>query len=386
MAKNSKRAPRKKTGTDVRMVANVNQGLAHLLVPVSRLHRDRQNARLHPQRNIDLLRESLAGFKQLKPVVIAQDGTVLAGNGTLEAAIALGWTHIAAVEFDGTPAQARDYAVLDNRTGELSSWDPAALLGQLDVRANLDALDASAADGVLGFLPAEVDAIRETAQTHAQQYRMRLDELKPHPRNYREHPDDQIAHLMESLRAHGFYRSIVVAGDGTILAGHGLAKAAAKLGYTTAPVIRLAITADDPRALKILAADNELPKLAESDDRALSELLKDVLESGVGLLGTGYDAEQLAALVFVTRPATEVPNEDAAAAWVGMPEFRASKEAHKLVVNFTSEKEREAFLQQIGVSVIGRKFGATWSCWWPPRTEKDDLIAVKFAPGDTADR
>lgn len=46
--------------------------------------------------------------------------------------------------------------------------------------------------------------------------------LKPHPRNYRTHPEDQIAHLIESISKHGFYRNVVIAKEGTILAGHGV--------------------------------------------------------------------------------------------------------------------------------------------------------------------
>jgi ParB-like chromosome segregation protein Spo0J len=65
-----------------------------------------------------------------------------------------------------------------------------------------------------------------------------LDDLKPHPRNYQQHPDDELAHIMESIKTHGFYRNVVIARDGTILAGHGVTQAARKLGYTHVPVIR----------------------------------------------------------------------------------------------------------------------------------------------------
>lgn len=45
--------------------------------------------------------------------------------------------------------------------------------------------------------------------------------LKPHPRNYRGHPDDQLAHIERSIRDNGVYRNVLVARDYTILAGHG---------------------------------------------------------------------------------------------------------------------------------------------------------------------
>ena len=37
--------------------------------------------------------------------------------------------------------------------------------------------------------------------------------LTPHPRNYRAHPADQLAHIQASLQAHGFYRNIVLEQD-----------------------------------------------------------------------------------------------------------------------------------------------------------------------------
>ena len=58
-----------------------------------------------------------------------------AGNGTLEAAIALGHTVIAAVVSDLTDSkEIAAYALADNRTGELSDWDQQKLseaLGRL---------------------------------------------------------------------------------------------------------------------------------------------------------------------------------------------------------------------------------------------------------------
>src|SRR5260221_379400 len=80
-----------------------------------------------------------------------------------------------------------------------------------------------------------------------------LNQLKPHERNYRDHPEDEITHLMESIRANGFYRNIVVARDGTtILAGHGVVEAARRLGIEDIPAYRTDYDANDPRAIKLL--------------------------------------------------------------------------------------------------------------------------------------
>lgn len=42
-------------------------------------------------------------------------GVVIAGNGTLKAALALGWQHLAAVYVDMDAATAAGFAIADNR-------------------------------------------------------------------------------------------------------------------------------------------------------------------------------------------------------------------------------------------------------------------------------
>lgn len=206
-----------------------------------------------------------------------------------------------------------------------------------------------------------------------------LADLKPHPRNYRRHPDDQLRHLDQSLAEHGMYRNIVVARDGTILAGHGVAEAARRKRLENVAVVRLDLDPNDPKALKLLAGDNELTRLAEVDDRGLSELLKEIKDVDVdGLLGTGLDEKMLANLLFVTRPAAEIRTLSEAEQWVGLPSFDPAAADILLVLHFDSEEEREKLIEQIGVG-ISKKTRQTWSAHWPPR-EKQDLASLRFQP------
>jgi hypothetical protein len=123
-------------------------------------------------------------------------------------------------------------------------------------------------------------------------------ELKPHPRNDGTHPPAQLDHLKASLTQHGLYRNVVIAQDGTLLAGHGVVQAAQQLGYTHVRAERRPYGPDDPRAIQILLGDNHIARLREQDDRMLAELLQGLAaEDPAALLGTGYDAEALAALV-----------------------------------------------------------------------------------------
>jgi hypothetical protein len=203
-----------------------------------------------------------------------------------------------------------------------------------------------------------------------------IGKLKPHPRNYREHPADQLEHLIHSIKKNGFYRNIVTAKDFTILAGHGVVAAAQKMEMKFVPVIRLNIEADSPSALKVLAGDNEVGHLIEVNDRALTEILKELNEDADGLLGTGYDAQMLAALAMVTRPESEIKDFDEAAHWAGMPEFGSDEKALKIYVLFRNRKDRAAFAKRVGLKVP--EDNDRWSTWWPSK-EKDDPSSVQFS-------
>jgi hypothetical protein len=198
--------------------------------------------------------------------------------------------------------------------------------------------------------------------------------LKPHPRNYRGHPDDQVAHLVESIKEHGLYRNIIVARDNTILAGHGVVKAASTMGFDDVPVVRLDVDPDEPRALKVLAGDNEIGHLGELDDRKLTEILKDIKDlDPEGLLGTGYDESMLASLVMITRPQSEIENFDEAAAWVGMPDYHQNDVVLKMHVNFRNEEDRLEFGRRLDLT-LGDKQTSTWF----PAKERADLASVRF--------
>ena len=101
-------------------------------VALESLSFDSANVRKHDQRNVEAIKASLERFGQRKPIVV-RGGTVIAGNGTLQAAIELGWNEIVVTEApkDWNDDDARAYAVADNRTGELADWDAAQLAEQL---------------------------------------------------------------------------------------------------------------------------------------------------------------------------------------------------------------------------------------------------------------
>jgi len=184
-------------------------------------------------------------------------------------------------------------------------------------------------------------------------------QLRPHPRNYRNHPPDQLAHIKASIAEHGIYRNVVVAREDTILAGHGVVKALAEMGRAEVPVIRLPIDPNSPTALKLLAGDNEIGHLAEVDDRTFTELLLEIKELD-SLLGTGYDEAMLANLMFVTRGETAEQNEADQWAAAGMPGDLNGTLPFKLIVSFQNEADRERFVTEAKLHIMKRE-SVVWS-------------------------
>lgn len=113
------------------------------------LTQDPKNARRRTQRSTGMLERSLQEFGAARSLVIDENGVILAGNGTAEAAAAVGIDKVLVVPADGrtliavqrtdlSPAQKAEYGVADNRSSDLSEFDGAALAGLLDDHPTLD--------------------------------------------------------------------------------------------------------------------------------------------------------------------------------------------------------------------------------------------------------
>lgn len=102
------------------------------LVSVDSIVLDPANARLHPEKNLEAIKGSLARFGQQKPILVCRaNRIVIAGNGTLTAARELGWADIRVRWTDLSGPEATAYALADNRTSELAEWDFSVLGTQL---------------------------------------------------------------------------------------------------------------------------------------------------------------------------------------------------------------------------------------------------------------
>ena len=74
-----------------------------------------------------------------------------------------------------------------------------------------------------------------------------IDEVQPYEGNAKEHPEEQVEQIAESIRQFGFNDPLAIADDGTIIEGHGRFLAAQLMGLKTVPVIRLGHLTDEQR-------------------------------------------------------------------------------------------------------------------------------------------
>ena len=112
---------------------------------INELIPDPGNARLHDRRNIDAIKQSIQRFGIRKPIVVDEDTkTIWAGNGVYMAAIELGMVELPVAWIpSGTPKEVKQqFSLFDNRTNELSSFDPVKLDSLLATLpdVNLDSL------------------------------------------------------------------------------------------------------------------------------------------------------------------------------------------------------------------------------------------------------
>jgi ParB-like chromosome segregation protein Spo0J len=123
--------------------------------PLARLKPYAKNARTHSDDQIAKIAASLVEFGWTAPVMVADDGEIVAGHGRLLAAQHLGLNEVPVIRLSHlTPEQVRAYRIADNRLSELSGWDDELLA------AELHALNSAGFDlGLTGFEGEDLDRL-----------------------------------------------------------------------------------------------------------------------------------------------------------------------------------------------------------------------------------
>lgn len=121
--------------------------------------------------------------------------------------------------------------------------------------------------------------------------------LRPNPRNPNRHSAAQIALLAGILEQAGWRQPITVsARSGYVVRGHGRLEAALLLGMERVPIDRQEYASDEEE-LADLVADNRLSELAEMDEDALANLLRELQGVGHDVQLAGFTEDEVAKLL-----------------------------------------------------------------------------------------
>jgi DNA modification methylase len=131
-----------------------------LLRPVAELRAHAGNARVHGAAQIEQIKVSMLAFGFTNPLLVGEDGVLIAGHGRLAAAVALGIEKVPTIVLRHlSAAQKEALRLADNRIAENATWDHALLRDALAAVQAAPDLDLAA----LGFSAAELDDILAAA-------------------------------------------------------------------------------------------------------------------------------------------------------------------------------------------------------------------------------
>lgn len=143
-------------------LAHLHPAIRCFAVRTASLTRDPDNARLHNERNLQAVANSLRKHGQ-QPSLLSFDPktrVIKVGNGRHEVATGpkwgLNWTWIAAAPSNLSAAELKAFALADNRTAELADWNADVVERQIkELTAEFENFDA----GEIGFDLRELDAL-----------------------------------------------------------------------------------------------------------------------------------------------------------------------------------------------------------------------------------
>jgi len=119
------------------------------------------NPRTHSRKQLEQIARSITRFGFTNPVLVDDDGGVIAGQGRLEAARTLGMTEVPTIHLSSmSEADRRAYVIADNRIAENAGWDRKLLSLEFQY---LDALELDFDLSVTGFEFPEIEALIDEA-------------------------------------------------------------------------------------------------------------------------------------------------------------------------------------------------------------------------------
>jgi hypothetical protein len=130
-----------------------------MLVNIDQLTPYKGNARTHSKKQIEQIAASIRKFGFNNPVLVDDNGQIVAGHGRVEAAKLLGLAAVPTLRLSHlSPAEQRAYVLADNKLAEKAGWDRELLAIELQGLIDLD-FEVE----VTGFEIPEIELILEHA-------------------------------------------------------------------------------------------------------------------------------------------------------------------------------------------------------------------------------
>ncbi len=126
---------------------------------ISSLRPYERNARTHSKKQIKQIAASINRFGFTNPVLVSDDGEIIAGHGQVEGARQLGWKRVPTLALSHlSDAERRAYVLADNKLALNAGWDREILAIELQGLVDLQ-FDVE----LTGFSLAEIDFVLEEA-------------------------------------------------------------------------------------------------------------------------------------------------------------------------------------------------------------------------------
>ena len=127
--------------------------------PLTKLKLSKRNARSHSKKQIQQIANSILRFGWTYPILVDENGDILAGAGRYNAAQLLGLQNVPVITISGlSGTEKRALALTDNRIAQNAGWDRAVLAAELaDLAVLLPEINLSLE--ITGFEAAEIDSL-----------------------------------------------------------------------------------------------------------------------------------------------------------------------------------------------------------------------------------
>jgi DNA modification methylase len=134
------------------------------LRPVGSLKPAKRNARTHSDKQIEQIAASIDQFGFVNPIIVDDEGRIVAGHGRHAAAKLIGLEDVPVIAIhDLTEADFRAYALADNKIAQNAGWDPEILTiefeelqaGALEFDLEITGFSTTEIDIILDFRPDE---------------------------------------------------------------------------------------------------------------------------------------------------------------------------------------------------------------------------------------